>query len=207
MVAPIFLRQPTASAAAAVPAVVRAEPILANRAAALAAEAAAQAAARAKRAADLVRRPFHTEHGVPKLQADFNEACKEKIKTTGTIRLGKTGMTHHPAMGVGNVFADVGVGRFFDTYLPLYFPGLPAPPCVNKACNGNCKSERWTRARRAHAFHIDVWFAGRRCRCTSCGAAFDSYDHRSVSRYESNVAHAGWRQCYRSPSSTTTMPG
>jgi hypothetical protein len=127
MVAPIFLRQPTASAAAAVPAVVRAEPILANRAAALAAEAAAQAAARAKRAADLVRRPFHTEHGVPKLQADFNEACKEKIKTTGTIRLGKTGMTHHPAMGVGNVFADVGVGRFFDTYLPLYFPGLPAP--------------------------------------------------------------------------------
>jgi hypothetical protein len=55
---------------------------------------------------------------------------------------------------------------------------------------GKCKAERWTRARRAHAFHIDIWFVGRRCKCAGCGATFDSYDHRSVSRYESSAAHA-----------------
>jgi hypothetical protein len=49
---------------------------------------------RAKRAADLVRRPFHAEHGVPK-QSSTRSARQRSRLLVGASRLGKSGMAHH----------------------------------------------------------------------------------------------------------------
>jgi hypothetical protein len=172
-----------------------------------AAQAAAAAAAVAGAGIDATGAPsYKNGRGMPLMQEAFNALCISQIKRdeSDVTVAGVEAMIRRPTVNIDALYDDVGVGPLVDTYAPSYFPGLPELTCLQ--CNGPTIKDGFTRPRRAHAFHCDWWFVGRRIKCAGGCASFNSYDADAVAQYAANIGH-GQPFSYRpSPSSTTSRP-